>query len=250
MQTTTRFERAKTEVGSMAIDVQRLQDLIEELANQADAILAIPQQDLPKIRVDYQRWYSQVCQIVNAHLPTRASELEKLYYDAALELTWYLGIRSYLRSGDQGYRNNFEADVQQQKGILLAVPHVLKMRALEVAALVTADLVDGELNEAKLLLEHGFVRAAGALAGVALEAHLKLLHAQSNLAYSNKDTIVPLAVRLRQNNFITLGDEKKCIAMADTRNKCDHKKDDEPTRDLVEGLIEDVDRFTKRVQVV
>lgn len=106
-----------------------------------------------------------------------------------------------------------------------------------------------ELNEARSLLKRGSIRAAGAVAGVALEAHLKLLHNQSGLPYTDKDSIAPLATRLRKNDIISLGDEKKCIAMADTRNKCDHKKREEPTETEVRELVDDVDRFVKRVQV-
>jgi hypothetical protein len=65
-----------------------------------------------------------------------------------------------------------------------------------------------------------------------------------------KDTIVSLAARLRKEDVISLGDEKKCIAMADTRNKCDHQKNEEPTEGEAEELLDDVDRFTKRVQVL
>lgn len=36
--------------------------------------------------------------------------------------------------------------------------------------------------------------------------------------------------------------------MADTRNKCDHKKEEDPQPEEVAELIEDVERFTKRVQ--
>jgi hypothetical protein len=240
----TKSEEEKT------TDVQSLNKLIDELAKHADSILVIPQGEMPKIRVEYQKWYSQVSQIVGTYLPTRAPEMEKLYNDPETKGGWYFGIRSYLRSDDQNYKHRFEADVQQQKGILLAVPHVLKIRAHEVAALVTADLVQGELDEARALLEHGFTRAAGAIAGVALEAHLKLLHNQSGLDYTQKDTINPLVSRLRQNNIITIGDEKKCIAMAETRNKCDHKQSDDPSKEEVKELIDDVDRFTKRVQIV
>jgi hypothetical protein len=54
-----------------------------------------------------------------------------------------------------------------------------------------------------------------------------------------KDTIVPLAARLRKEGVISLGDEKKCVAMADTRNKCDHQKNEEPTEEEVKGLVDD-----------
>jgi hypothetical protein len=243
----------------MAIDIQGLKMLVEELAAQVDGLLAIS--DSPELRREYLKWYSQAQLVVNKSLSSMAREFGKLYYaaeetDGEGDAWHYWGIRSYLRTTQDYsdkvrlFEKRFRADVEQQRGILLAIPHAIDIRALEIAALVTADLVEGELNEAHLLLSHGFVRAAGAVAGVALEAHLKLLHNQSNLTYSDKDTIVPLATRLRQAGAITLGDEKKCIAMSDTRNKCDHKNKQDPTSEEVDELIDDVDRFVKRVQVI
>jgi hypothetical protein len=240
----------------MPTDVQALTSKVKDLSEQVDYLLAVS--DMTELRRGYQTWYSQAYQIVSTHLPNRLTTFENLHYTPSkvyspeAETETYCGIRSYLR-GDGSYkpfRQRFKADFEQQQGILLAVPDVIELRALEVRALVTADLVNGELNQARLLLDHGFLRAAGALAGVALEAHLKLLHEQSGLQYIDRDTLRPLALRLRQNGVITLGDEKKCDAMADTRNKCDHKNRTDPTEQEVSELIEDVDRFTKRVQVV
>lgn len=232
----------------MPVDLEALKARIQALSEQAVRILEIPENQASRIRSEYQTWYSQVQLIVRAHLPERCEELSDLYLGPRAIYTGYYGIRSYLdtRTGREVFVPQFE----QQKGILLAVPNVIDLRALEVAALVTADLVNGELSEARVLFEHGFVRAAGAVAGVALEAHLRLLHDQSKLAYTDRDTIVPLAARLRKEGIISLGDEKKCIAMADIRNKCDHCKDDEPTEEEVNELIDDVARFTKRVQVL
>lgn len=178
----------------------------------------------------------------------RLTEFENFYYTSKPLYTGEFGISTYL-TNFRSYEL-FKANIEQQRGILLAIPFVIELRILEVTALVTADLITGELNEAKLLFKHGFLRASGALAGVALEAHLKLLHKQSGLIYNDQDTIVPLAVRLRIKDFITLGDEKKCIAMSDTRNKCDHKNTLDPQEKDVAELIDDVDRFTKRVQIV
>jgi hypothetical protein len=233
----------------MPVDIQALVAKIEDLSEQVEKISAIP--DMSVLRREYQEWYSQVQHIVSAHMPDRLEEL-RYFYSHPQDHPGYSGIQTHL-DGDGSYRpflNSFRAGLEQQQGILLSVPHIIELRALEVAALVTSDLVQGELNEARLLLKHGFVRATGALAGVALEAHLKLLHDQSGLAYTDRDSIVPLASRLRNHGVITLGDEKQCIAMADTRNQCDHKKKEDPTEEKVEELIDDVDRFTKRVQVV
>ena len=233
----------------MPIDVQALKAKVADLSKQVESILAVS--DMTTLRREYQQWFSQVRHIVSVHIPDRLEEF-RYFYSRSPDETGYGGIQSHL-GGDGSYRHFrtfFQADLDQQQGILLSVPHIIELRVLEVAALVTSDLVQGELNEARLLLEYEFARAAGAIAGVALESHLKLLHNQSGLTYTGKDSIVPLASNLRQHNIITLGDEKRCIAMADTRNKCDHKKEEDPTREEVEELIEDVDRFTKRVQAI
>ena len=181
----------------MPVDIQAVNNLAGALAAQVDEILQIS--DRSAQRRECQRWYSQVQLLVSKHLPNRSDELSNLYYspgpnlDSSKDVHTYYGIRSYLRTTpnwerESEFRQRFEADIEQQRGILFAVPHVIDMQALDVAALVTADLVRGELNEARLLLDHGFERAAGAVAGVALEAHLKLLHDQSGLTYTDKDT--------------------------------------------------------------
>ena len=229
-------------------DLKAIENRIHELAEKANLLLKMPQHDPIAVGTEYETWFSQACLIVEAHLPERAKEFRDLYRSSNPEYGGYRGISSYFYEGKN--RELFETELQRQKGILLAVPSIIELRALEVTALVTANLVENELDEARLLLEHGFIRGAGAVAGVALEAHLKLLHNQSKLTFTDKDTIVPLATNLRKNNVITLGDEKKCIAMADTRNKCDHKMKDAPSIEEVEELIDDVDRFTKRVQVI
>ena len=211
----------------MTIDIDALGSKITSLSEQVKGLLALS--DMSQLRIGYQRWYSQVKYIVNAYLPKRLKELER-FYDF---ISRYLTNPSHLDYAGKGSRMQFQTALEQQQGILLSVPHVIELRVFEVTVLVTADLVQGELHQAGLLLEHGFIRASGAVAGVALESHLKLLHSKSGLTYTDKDSIVPLASRLRQNSFISLGDEKKCIAMADTRNKCDHKKPNDPTMDEV-----------------
>lgn len=243
---------------AMPVDLEDLRERVEMLTSRVDQLREIS--DLSELRREYLRWYTEAQLLISRHVPSMFHEFENLYYststgESAADAWEYHGIRSYMRStsdwGDKHriFRNRFNADIEHQRGILLALPAVIELRALEVEALVTADLVSGEIDEARLLLDHGFGRAAGAVAGVALESHLKLLHNQSSLEYDDKDTIVPLATRLRKAGLISLGDEKKCIAMSDTRNNCDHKNEVEPTQEEIVELINDADRFAKRVQV-
>lgn len=242
----------------MPVDLDDLLERVEMLTSRVDQLREIS--DRSELRREYLRWYTEAQLLISRHVPSMFHEFENLYYSSVKgegeQRQWdYRGIRSYMRAAidtpdsQRLYKNWFSADIEQQRGILLALPAVIELRALEVEALVTADLVIGEIEEARLLLDHGFGRAAGAVAGVALESHLKLLHNQSSLEYDDKDTIVPLATRLRKAGVISLGDEKKCIAMSDTRNNCDHKNEAEPTPEEILELINDADRFAKRVQV-
>ncbi len=192
----------------MPLNIKALADKVNDLSSQVDTILKIGNR--PERRREYERWYSQARRIVEVHLPGRLAELEQLYftpskaYSSEVDTRVYLGIRSDLRSSGSRFQDRFHADIELQRGILLAVPEIIDLRALEVAALVTADIVDSELGQARVLLQHGFIRAAGAVSGVALEAHLKLLHNQSGLDYKEEDTIVPLATRLRKEGSITV----------------------------------------------
>ena len=114
--------------------------------------------------------------------------------------------------------------------------------------LVVGDVLDDEMAKALMLLEQGLVREAGIIGGVVLEAHLKLLHNQNSLQYSQTEGIVDLARRLRKEQILTLGDEKRVIAMADTRNKCAHKRDEDPALEEVQDFLDDVERFMRRTK--
>ena len=129
----------------MSIDVKVLTKKIKELADQVDSILKISRQQQAEIRREYQTWYSQTKLLVKTHLPERFEEFCTLYLSPNSPWQSYWGISSYLQEPNE--RDLFEADFEQQKGILLAIPHIIDLRALEVTALVTADLVQGELSQ-------------------------------------------------------------------------------------------------------
>ena len=63
----------------------------------------------------------------------------------------------------------------QQVAILKSVEARFESSLFEIRALVQADVFDSELDAARELNKNGFFRAAGAVSGVVLEAHLKEL---------------------------------------------------------------------------
>jgi len=132
-----------------------------------------------------------------------------------------------------------------QKNLLSSLPKVFEIQNLKLRKTISADLVESELEEAELLLEHDFLRAAGAVAGVALERYLKTLCEIStpSVPYNKKDTINPLASKLRNNGHLSETERKKIEYLGDIRNKCDHSKEEEPTKEEVKELIRKTKEF-------
>lgn len=226
--------------------MENLNAKIEEIAERTDFISKLKD---PEARVQYHAWYVEASELVTSLGSDITDDFEKAHSVIQEYLAGISGTDTQFLRGKR--RKRYHRSLLVQKGLVMGLSGLLDVRALDITALVTADLVDGEINQAKLMLKNGFIRCAGALAGVALESHLKLLHKQIGIVPRKKDGIAALANNLRKaSNRFELGYEKQCIAMADTRNKCDHNQDKDPTKDEVKDLISDVTRFTQRVQVL
>lgn len=198
---------------------------------------------LNQVRSLYERWYMTALRLVGDNLS--AEELTRFVeaYDS-------MYTQQYLMAEDpSSYKSHFSAIVARQKGIVAAIPDVIEVKALALRNLAVGDVLGDEMEKARFLLEQGLVREAGVIGGIALEGHLKLLHTQFSLEYSPSDSMVDLAKRLRKQEALMVGDEKKVGAMAITRNKCAHKADEEPTFEEVEDFLDDVERFIKRTSV-
>jgi hypothetical protein len=104
---------------------------------------------------------------------------------------------------------------------------------------------DDPLGEAQILFSVGHITAAGAIAGVALERHLKTLCKEHNppLQFGPKDTIVKLNEMLRQADVYELVQWRTIALLADIRNRCDHADMEMPRKEDVEDLIKKVRQF-------
>ncbi len=68
----------------------------------------------------------------------------------------------------------------------------------------------------------GFERAAGSIAGVALELHLKTLCDVNGVSYSPKPTIETLVQALYKGKKLDVTDLKNIQYLGSIRNKCSH----------------------------
>lgn len=138
---------------------------------------------LPSFDVEYEAWYSECLAVLKQLLPDRVDNFKSLYEKPksrkSIEYGNYV-IQDYLQKLRVTYLGEVKVDrnaaipqFRQQHAILRAAKARFESSLFEMRQLVQADLFDSEIGAARELLKNGFVRAAGAIAGVVLEKHLR-----------------------------------------------------------------------------
>lgn len=133
-----------------------------------------------------------------------------------------------------------------QLGILKAVENRFESSLFDIKQLVQADLFDSELDTSRELAKHGFLRAAGAVAGVVLEKHLEQVVTNHSIATKKQHpTISDLNDLLKNAGVLDVPTWRGIQRLGDLRNLCDHNKRKEPTPDDVTELIDGVAKVSK-----
>ena len=117
----------------------------------------------------------------------------------------------------------------------------------DIRTLVQADLFDNGLDAADDLNNKGFSRGAGAIAGVVLEGHLATIGENHELSVPKNPTISKLNDLLKDKGVLDIPTWRFVQHLGDLRNLCDHKRDDDPTKQQMQELIEGVRKITKTV---
>lgn len=105
------------------------------------------------------------------------------------------------------------------------------------------------LFEAKVLFRTGFFPAAGAMAGVILEQHLRALCASQTPPLKPRgNTIDPLSETLKSAQIYDQTQHRRVQVMGDIRNRCSHSVSNPPSKEEVWELIEDVSNFIHSCQ--
>lgn len=201
----------------------------------------------PDVGSLYQHWYSAAKTIIDKNQPSRTTEFETAYLPNN-KIKDAIGIKHliskrYITKDEQFKLMDL---ISVQFDILAAVPSHLKFSIYDVELTAYAVLMDDEIIAANHLLKNGFLRPAGALAGVILERHLKNLLRKHTppIKYKEKDTLAALNTLCKETiyDFVTW---RKVEYLCDIRNLCDHDKEREPTKDEVAELINGVSAMLK-----
>lgn len=268
---TTVFERHRADLQTLSdTGTLMLSDLHLRLLAQ-DGKLSDPSSEKVASRIKgtferrYQAWFSEAAALIRQLLPERHAEFVELYRseggDPVTTVASYC-IRDWLRGVriSAGRHTRREEDdlhnlatvsnrFTLQLAILRATSRRFESGLFDIWRSVQSDMLSSELRTARALAEHGFPRAAGAVAGVVLVKHL------GELAQSH-DVEVPAACAeistlgdaLKKEEVIDMKAWQDVRRLGDIRRLCDHVRERDPTAEEVEELISGVERITRTVR--
>ncbi|CAI3951644.1 hypothetical protein [Commensalibacter communis] len=202
----------------------------------------------------YESWYSKSSKVIKTILPDRLTDFTSAYKKPSRhkELTivnytiqdFIIGININKTDSIDLVANLY----LQQLSILKATKEMLSSTLLDLKALVQADSFDSEIDIAKELAKKRFFRAAGAICGVIIAKHLLTLCQNHNIEIDKKHpTISDLCEPLKKEEIISQPDWRSIQFCADIRNLCCHNKEQEPTEEQVDDLIDGTDKIIKTI---
>lgn len=210
---------------------------------------------LPTFKEKYEQWYSLSMQVVKQVLPDRLSDFVKQYKDEKRKQfdSMTYGISDYMigLQATRGHETIVDGKAafprfEQQLNILKSAQSRLESSLFDMLEILQADLFDDELDAATELCKKGFLRGAGAVAGVVIEKHLGHVCIKHNITTRKKDpTINDLNQMLKDGGVIDTPVWRFIQHLGDIRNLCDHNKDRDPSKEEVEDLISGVKKVIK-----
>jgi hypothetical protein len=136
--------------------------------------------------------------------------------------------------------------LKTQLEILKSAEACFQSSLFEIRRLLQVDLFDSELDACRELVSHGFLRAAGTIAGVILERHLRLAADRHGLVMRKTEpTITDYNDQLKKAEVFDVVAWRHVQRLGDIRNLCGHSKHREPTTEEVEELLAGVERIVR-----
>ena len=230
------------------------EQIAEALGDKAKELI----KSLPIFKNDYQTWYSEAKVVIKQLLPDRLLDFVRHYEKPKprKDITFdNYRIEDYLQGLNVTFGWQKEKVVgpdaaisqfQQQLAILKSVSSRFESSLFDIRQLVQADLFDSELEAARELIKQGFLRGAGAIAGVVLEKHLAQVADNHNIKTRKKHpTISDFNDLLKNGGVLDVPCWRQIQRLGDIRNLCDHNKDRDPTKEETQELVDGVEKFTK-----
>ena len=239
--------------------LQRLRENIERLVQdgylllgEVDKLSSIPGllgSEKERVRLSravnerYYAWYNAARPLVETNLRESFSEFQGFYLVVGPQAQRLLTSANEV---DDSALQKFERAFATQLGIVGSIPRALEAKALGLRGLLARDLMEDELTVARHLLENGYVREAGAIAGVVLEHHLRLMCEKRGEGVDKRDAIGSLNDKLRKH-YPHDSEYRRVQWMNEIRATCAHDKPSQPESNKVEQLISAIQDFMSAI---
>jgi hypothetical protein len=237
----------RTDAGTQIVEeLTRLLEQQKHIHKMLDDIV-----DLIEYRTAYQRWDTQSLKIIQNLAPDKFDRFVEFFESNPNRKLLDDSIQEYVRTmtvGNGGYPEELPFNPEE----LARMRFLNHLRALdEVSYLVESVLTDienhvfTELQEKELeaakTLKPISLRAAGTLAGVVLERHLRKLAMKHSVTIPRPEiTIRDLNDPLKLGKVYNFETWRKIQQLGDLYHLCSHQRNRDPKPDEVDGLIDGV----------
>jgi hypothetical protein len=202
--------------------------------------------------------YTEACAVLKQLVPDRLEEFVHLYHrdgkrresdDETYHIqNWLNGVGVPVDDMREPLFDSLDVIMMRfdtQRQILNSAGARFESSLFDMAQLVRTDLFDSELDAARELVKHGFLRPAGAIAGVVIEKHLAQVCVNHTVAIKKNPMINDFNDALKKAGVVDVPGMRQIQRLADIRNLCDHNKHREPTKGEVIELIDGAEKLCK-----
>jgi hypothetical protein len=235
-----------------------VKELVELYNLGVDACKEFHEGERGSFQYKYQSWYTKALRAVQYLASDRISEFRSYYeidpkrktlgYGTYVIQDYFKGVApSKISYPDFNTSSQVTQAFVNQLTIFKSIIDRAESLLGNIEDELYAEIQDSEIVVAKQLIKVS-PRAAGALMGVVIEGHLQKVAQNHEIKVAKKNpTISDLNDPLKNSSVIDTPTWRKITYLADIRNICSHKKDEEPTKEQVQELIEGADWLIKNV---
>ncbi len=213
-------------------------------------------------KADYHSWYAKAYRAVRIFTPERLEEFERFYTgDKTIKKIEDLnaitaGITHYLQrwivtddDAEVNFRNTFESGLREQSNIIDAILESIDDDLFNLESGIHYEIYQSEMDIARDLYKKKFYRAAGSIAGVVIEVHLKKVVDNRGVPLADKADPGMSAYNdaLKKHDIYKTPTFSLIQLCGHIRNKCVHPKQEDPTDGEISSIISAAERILVEV---
>ena len=239
----------------MKESAKKIRQELNMLIKSGTELIRLIGKDHAQFLSEYHEWYTRSLAVVRHLLPDRLADFERLYHiDNCKDIDSTYTIEDYLQGVIiEGFARSYVDKIcyskfANQVSILKSAVSRLDDILVNIQGILQVDLFDSEIDAAIDLKRNGHLRAAGAVVGVVLESHLsKVCQNHGETIPKTNPTISDFNDILKKSDIFDIPTWRWIQRLGDLRNLCCHSKDQDPTSDEVQELIDGVDKAIKTI---